>query len=80
MNPSYQQYYLIYLECQYFVLSFKSKKDCSISLKSTKYNRSKIQKFLELLSQTVDDEWKNTINLNATLSQENLNNGHKVVI
>ena len=45
-------------KCQYFVLSFKSKQKSDILLKSTKYNRRKIQKCLELLSQTVDDVWK----------------------
>ena len=42
-------------------------------MKSTKYNRRKIQKYLELLSQTVDDVWKNTCKFNLTISQENLN-------
>ena len=60
-------------KCQYFVLSFKSKQKSDIILKSTKYNRRKIQKCLELLSQTVDDVWKNTTKFNLTISQENLN-------
>ena len=42
-------------------------------MKSTKYNRRKIQKCLELLSKTVDDVWKNTTKFNLTISQENLN-------
>ena len=40
--------------CQYFVLSYEAKKKGSISLKSTKFERIKIQKCLELLSCTVE--------------------------
>ena len=60
-------------KCQYFVLSYKSKNNSSISLKSTEFNRRKIQKCFELLSQTVDDVWKNISQFNLTISQENLN-------
>ena len=51
-------------KCQYFVLSYNSKFDSSIILKSTKFDRRKIQKCLELLSKSVEDVWKTTINLN----------------
>ena len=42
-------------------------------LKSTKFDRRKIQKWLELLSKTVDDVWKTTSKFNLTIYQENLN-------
>ena len=51
-------------KCQYFVLSYNSKFASSIILKSTKFDRRKIQKCLELLSKSVEDVWKTTINLN----------------
>ena len=56
-----------------FCIIFQIKKDSDIILKTTKYNRRKIQKYLELLSQTVHDEWKNTTKFKLTISQENLN-------
>ena len=58
-------------KCQYFVLSYNSKKEIKITLKSTKFDRRKIQKYLELLSKTVDDVWKTTSKFNLTISQEN---------
>ena len=54
-------------------MSYISKEYYSISLKSTKFNRRKIQECLELLSKTVDDVWKTTSKFNLTISQENLN-------
>ena len=42
-------------------------------MKSTKFDRRKIEKYLELLSKIVDDVWKTTSKFNLTLSQENLN-------
>ena len=61
-------------KCQYFVLSYNSKKDTSISLKSIKFNRRNIQKCLELLSETVDNVWENTTSkFNLTVFPENLN-------
>ena len=42
-------------------------------MKSTEFNRRKIQKCLQLLSQTVDDVWRNANQFNLTISQENLN-------
>ena len=53
---------------QYFVLSYNSKKEIKITLKSTKFDRRKIQKYLELLSKTVDDVWKSTSKFNLTIS------------
>ena len=54
-------------------MSYNSKKDSTISLKSTEFERGKIQKVLELLSKTVDDAWKTISNFNITVSQRNLN-------
>ena len=38
-----------------YFLFYNSKKYSFILLKSTKFNRSKIQKYLELLSETLND-------------------------
>ena len=57
----------------YFLLSYNLKKNSSILLKSIKYNRSKIQKCLELLNKIVDDVWETTSKFNLTISQYNLN-------
>ena len=54
-----------------FSIIFQIKNDRFISLKTTKYDRRKIQKCLELLSQTVDNVWKNTSKFNLTIYQEN---------
>ena len=55
-----------------FSIIFQIKNDRFISLKTTKYDRRKIQKCLELLSQTVDNVWRNTSKFNLTIYQENL--------
>ena len=73
MNSSYQQYYLIYLVNANILYYFLNKKGSNILLKSTKYNRRKLQKCLELLSRTVDDILKITTKFNLSISQENLN-------
>ena len=53
--------------CLIFLILF------SISLKLTKYERRKIERYLELLSKAVNDLWKFTRDFNITVSQENLN-------
>ena len=45
-----------------------------ISLKSTKFERIKIQKCLELLSCTVEGVWKEKNDFKIKLSQENFEN------
>ena len=54
-------------------MSYNSNKESKITLKSTKFDRRKIQKCLELLSKTVNNVWKSTSKFNLTISQENLN-------
>ena len=54
-------------------MSYNSKKYSSISLNSTKFNRSKVQNVLELFSKTVDYLWKTATNLNLNISQEHFN-------
>ena len=44
-----------------------------MTLKSTKFDRRKIQKFLKLLSKTINAVWKSTSKFNLTICQENLN-------
>ena len=60
-------------KCQYFVLSHNSKKECKIT---SKFDRRKIQKRLELLSKTVDYVWKITTNFNLTIYQALYRNSH----
>ena len=66
--------------CQYFVLSHEAKKKSKIVLKSTKFERKKIQRCLELLSCTVEGVWKEKESFKINISQENLENGLKAVI
>ena len=54
-------------------MSYNSKKEGKITLKSTKFDRIKIQKCLELLSKTVNDVWKSTSKFDLTICQGNLN-------
>ena len=56
-----------------YFLFYNSKKYSFILLKSTKFNRSKIQKYLELLSETLNDVQITTSKFNLSISQENLN-------
>ena len=57
--------------CQYFVLSYETRKSL-ISLKLTKFERIKIQRFLELLSCTVEWVWKEKNYFKIESSQEHL--------
>ena len=57
--------------CQYFVLSYEAKKS-KIILKSTKFERIKIQRCLELLLCTVEGVWKEKETFKIKISQENL--------
>ena len=59
-------------QCKYFVLSYKSKKDSDIILKSTKFEKIKIQRCLELLSYTVENVWKSSNDFKIEISQNNL--------
>ena len=56
-----------------YFLFYNSKKYSFILLKSTKFNRSKVQNVLELFSKTVDYLWKTATNLNLNISQEHFN-------
>ena len=58
--------------CQYFVLSYEAKKKSKIILKSTKFERIKIQRCLELLSCTVEGVWKEKESFKIKNSQDNL--------
>ena len=58
--------------CQYFVLSYEIKKKSKISLKSIKFERIKIQRYLELLSCTMEGVWKEKDEFKIKISQENL--------
>ena len=58
--------------CQYFVLSYEIKKKSKISLKSIKFERIKIQRYLELLSCTMEGVWKEKNSFKIENAQENL--------
>ena len=61
-------------ECKFVIIRHKQKKkDCKSQLKSTKFERRKIQRALELLSHTVDGVWKKTDDFNIVISDEKLN-------
>ena len=58
--------------CQYFVLSYEAKNKSKISLKSTKFERIKMQRCLKLLLFTVEGVWKEKNDSKIDLSHDNL--------
>ena len=59
-------------ECKFIVIRRKHKKRGKSDLKSTKFERFKIQRALELLSHTVEGVWKKTDKFNIEISNEKL--------
>ena len=59
-------------ECKFIIIRRKQKKGGKSELKSTKFERRRIQRALELLSLTVDGVWKKTQDFHIEISQEKL--------
>ena len=60
-------------KCQYFVLSYNTKKIVLLHWNEQNLIEEKYKKCLELLSKVVNDVWKTTSKFNLTIYQENLN-------
>ena len=66
MILNYRKHYHIY-QVNVDILFCLIIKKKSISLKSSKFDRRKIKKCLELLSETVNDVWKTTTNFSLNI-------------
>ena len=60
-------------ECKFVIIKRKGCTQSTKDIKSTKFERSKIERALELLSGTVDGIWKHSANFPIQISMEKLN-------